>query len=565
MLATSTRILLVDDDPAIQRLLRRWLEKAGYLVQAVSDGRQAMHMIQENTPQLLITDWQMPEFDGVTLCQWLRQQHLPNYVYTIFLSSRCSSEDMVTALESGADDFMKKPVVKGELLARVRAGIRVLELESRLNTLANTDPLTGLATRRTFFELVEREWSRAQRHLIPLSCVMIDIDFFKRINDTFGHRTGDQTLMSIAKILRQNCRDTDIIGRYGGEEFCVLLPETNEEQALLWADRVRGTISQSSILTDHTPIRVTASFGAAQRLADTNSPEKLVDLADQALLVAKRSGRDRAVGFQAISSSETIRSARGSLDSVVKELAARDVMATILAGLKEDDTVGTAVNYFLRFRFHSAPVVDGNGKLVGLLSERDLMGIMLGPNGWYTKIKDVMKRNVVCYEEETPVLVIYEFLSRVSLRGVVIVKDGHPTGMISRASLLRWFTNLLTANPDALAAAIAKDEDASPSPSAPPPKAREKVAALADAISRESASLVQGVRAPDCELVPVIIGSVSRIEELLNDLLSLAGTSSELLTTRSSTLNSSDPSRLSELPDNNKDFRMTGVVSVANW
>lgn len=520
MPVNPTRILLADDDPALQRLLRRWLENAGYVLEIADDGQQAMRMIQDDPPQLLITDWQMPAYDGLALCRWLRQQDLSNYVYTIFLTSRTSSEDMIIALEAGADDFMKKPVEKGELLARVRAGTRVLELESRLNFLARTDALTGLLTRRTFLEFMEREWGRAHRHLFPLSCVMIDIDFFKRINDTHGHRAGDQTLRGIARILRQNCRTSDIIGRYGGEEFCVLLPETNEEDAVLWADRVRKLIAASPTLVDDADVPITASFGVAQRLVDTNCPEKLVDLADQALLVAKRSGRDRVVGYQTMSSGETIRVARGSLGAVFQGLTAKDVMATIVAALQQDDTVGSAVRYFLRFRFHSAPVVDKNGKLVGMLSERDVMAIMLWPNWWRTKIKNVMKRNVVWYDDETPVLLIYEFLCRVSIRGVVIVKDGRPMGMISRASLLRWFSNLLAINPTALLEGETVIETQGADGRVLPPEPREKIAMLVESMTQESAALTQRLRESRMELAPLIIGGVSRLEEMLGDILS---------------------------------------------
>jgi CBS domain-containing protein len=262
---------------------------------------------------------------------------------------------------------------------------------------------------------------------------------------------------------------------------------------------------------------VTASFGVAQRLADTSNPEELIDLADQALLVAKRSGRDRVVRFQTISAAGQLYGGTRGPASLFQDAAAKDVMTTIVASLDQSEPVGHAAQYFLKFRFTSAPVVDQNGKLVGILSERDVMSVMLLPNWWKQQIRDVMKQNVVCYDEGTPVLVIYEFLSRVSLRSVVIVRDGRPTGMISRSSLLRWFSNRCSidgqgAPPDErnLPAAVAA------------PTASQHVALLARALVREAADLEKRLESETREAVPVVIGGVSRLEELLHDLLAHA-------------------------------------------
>jgi CBS domain-containing protein len=194
-------------------------------------------------------------------------------------------------------------------------------------------------------------------------------------------------------------------------------------------------------------------------------------------------------------------------------VAAKDVMTTIVAGLDAAEPVGNAARYFLKFRFTSAPVVDQDGKLVGVLSERDVMSIMLMPDWWHKHVREVMKQNVVCYEEDTPVLVIYEFLSRVSLRGVIIVREGRPTGMISRSSLLRWFTNRLM---------IGSHSPANEPPAGALPPAQsslQHVALLAKALVRESVDLEQRLSDPSREVVPIVIGGVSRLEELINDLL----------------------------------------------
>src|SRR5688572_8381475 len=247
MPADPTKVLLVDDDPAMLRLLAKWLEAEGYQVLRAGDGRMAMELIEAEHPRLLVTDWEMPNVNGLELCRWVRGQNFGHYLYTIFLTVRTDSADMLKGLEAGADDFLKKPVDRNEILARIRAGSRVLELEQRLSLLANTDAMTGLATRRVLSEDLRREWARSERYHAPLSCVMIDIDFFKRVNDIHGHQAGDEVLRSFGQHLAAGVRNSDFVGRYGGEEFCVVLPETSEQQALLWADRLRSRIAQTRI------------------------------------------------------------------------------------------------------------------------------------------------------------------------------------------------------------------------------------------------------------------------------------------------------------------------------
>jgi diguanylate cyclase (GGDEF)-like protein len=504
-------VLVVDDDPAMLRLLRKWLDAADFEVREAADGRQAVEMIEAECPQMLVTDWELPRMNGMELCRYVRSQSLPHYVYTVFLTIRSGSEDVVRGLEAGADDFLKKPVDKCELLARLRAGMRVLELEQRLSLLAKCDPLTGLATQRTFYEHMEREWSRSKRYSTPLSCVMVDVDFFKRVNDLHGHAVGDDVIRLVARVLAQNCRRTDLVSRYGGEEFCVMLPDTDEASALIWADRVRGLIAATKLRVAGRELGVTASFGVAERLDDTSIPAELVDLADQALLVAKRSGRDRAVCFRSITESHQPQ-ASASPGSMFGGVRAGDVMTTIVAGLRQNDSAGRAAEYFLRFRINSAPVVDDEGRLVGILAEKDVMAIMLWPRWWETRIRDIMKRNVVCYDEDASVQAIYEFLCRVAIRGVIIVKDGRPTGVISRGSVLRWFTNTMIIESPTGSELPTTAHDS-------PQNARQSLAGTTCAVRSEAERLARQLAASDADATPAVVGAVSRMQELLNDLL----------------------------------------------
>lgn len=526
-----TSVLLVDDDPAMLRLLARWLEVAGYAVRTASDGNEAKIAIEAQCPQIIVTDWEMPGLDGHELCRWVRAQTLPHYVYLMLLTVRSGLDDLVRGLDSGADDFLKKPIDRDELVARLRSAGRVLELEQRLSVLARCDGLTGLPSRRTFFEFLQREWSRSQRYHFPLSCVMVDIDYFKRINDLYGHAAGDEVIRRVGECLADGCRNSDVVCRYGGEEFCLLLPETNEDNAAIWANRIRQRLSEMVIEYGDQKLHVTASFGIAQRMDDTTSPEQIVDMADQALLVAKRSGRDRVVNFHSLADAKPKSSNSTSPSVLLQDVAARQVMTTLVAGLHQEDTVDVALRHFLRFRIAIAPVVDGDGQLVGVLSEKDVMAAMLQANWWQLKISDVMKTNVVCYEEETPALSIYEFLCRVTLRAAVIVKHGAPTGLITRGSLLRYFINSV-----GVSGQLPTDGECSTSTAkSPATDMQRRILQTVQAVNDEALDLRERLAAVDeddlsQELIPCLVGGASRIQELANDLLACSRFAGELAT-----------------------------------
>ena len=525
MTTSVTSILLVDDVPAILRLLARWLEQAGYKVSTACDGYEAKLAIERECPHIVITDWEMPHVDGLELCRWVRQQDLPHYVYLLFLTVRGGLHDLVRGLESGADDFLKKPIDKDELLARIRSARRVLELEERLGVLARSDSLTGLASRRTFFEVLGREWSRSQRHRFPLACVMVDIDYFKRINDSHGHATGDEVLRRVAECLSAGCRTSDIVSRHGGEEFCLLLPETSEHKAEIWAERMRQKLAALTVNAGGKTIQITASLGISQRMSDTASPEQLVDMADQAMIVAKRSGRDRVVTFSSLALATPRPTCNSSPSVLLQDVLARQVMTTLVAGLDQTDTVDVASRYFLRFRISIAAVVDDDGKLVGVLSEKDVMAVMLQPEWWKLQIKEVMKPNVVCYEEETPALAIYEFLCRVTLRAAVIVKQGRPTGLITRGSLLRFFTNTLNVGSEI--SGLDRLDAGRSLGSIATEDMRRRVLQIVRAVNDEALDLRERLDIVADDLVPCLVGGASRIQELANDLLACSRTVNE--------------------------------------
>ncbi len=511
----NSKVLLVDDDPAMLRLVSRWLETAGYGVRLAEDGKEALAAIEAECPDFLITDWDMPEMDGLELCRRVRKLDLPHYLYILFLTVRSGSSETIEGLEIGADDFLHKPVHQGELLARMRSASRVLTLERRLSQLARTDPLTGLMSRRTFHEALEKEWNRAERVQTPLSCVMLDIDFFKRVNDSYGHPTGDAVLRVVADLLGDVLRGSDSVCRYGGEEFCVMLPETSEVDAAAWAQRARRRLSKLTIPVDDTTFHITGSFGVAQRYDDTQTPASLIDLADQALLCAKRSGRDRVVRYESLSAvNEVDLAGSDKKDGLFHGVAARHVMTPLVVCLRQEETVGNATEFFLRSRINSTPVVDLEGKLAGFLSEKDLMAAMVSLDCWQQPIREIMKPNVIRYEEDTPIRGIYEFLCRVTIRRVVIVRDGRPSGTISRGTLLRWFRNTVWSK-----GLMGPQEFPQAADDADPHRSKERLADTPRELGRQASELHRHFTEDTDDLVPYVVGGATSMQELVNDLL----------------------------------------------
>ncbi|MBI5426794.1 MAG: diguanylate cyclase [Nitrospinae bacterium] len=300
------RILFVDDDRNLLDAVRRKMRALGSEWEAVylSDPAEALDAIKRLGPAALVTDWNMPGTDGIRLCRAVRDLNKDGesgYCYVILLTGETETEKIVEALENGADDFVSKPFDTRELVARIRAGARIVELENglratnkRLETLAFTDPLTGLFNRRKGMEVLENELARAQRKKGALSAIMADVDHFKSVNDSRGHRAGDEVLREIARRLRQTARKYDTLVRWGGEEVLVVCPDTGAGEVEAVAERLRRAIASRPVEIEGPPaLEITASFGAATASdGDLAGVERLIERADEALYRAKNSGRN---------------------------------------------------------------------------------------------------------------------------------------------------------------------------------------------------------------------------------------------------------------------------------
>ena len=296
------KILIAEDDSVSRRMLTSLLSRSGYEVVAVEDGVKAWEILQaEDAPRLALLDWMMPGMDGVDVCRQARKQVGRPYAYLILLTAKGGKVDVIEGLESGADDYLTKPYDAQELKARMRVGLRILELEDNLvasrdamQFKATHDPLTGLWNRGAVLDFLHREVSRARREKSALGILLCDLDHFKRINDTRGHEAGDEVLREVARHFKGAVRPYDAVGRYGGEEFLILLPGCELRTTRQRAEELRAAIAAHPVQTAQGNIPVTLSMGVlVSRDWPQMDADALLRTADGALYRAKAAGRNR--------------------------------------------------------------------------------------------------------------------------------------------------------------------------------------------------------------------------------------------------------------------------------
>lgn len=321
------RVLIVDDHEDNVELLRARLESWGYATDCAGDGAEALEKIEESPPDLVLLDVMMPNIDGIEVARRVKGNRSLPFIPIIMQTALDATANKVEGLNAGADDYITKPIDFAELKARLTSMLRIkrlqdeleererqlLEANTRLRHMSQTDALTGLDNRRNLEDRIGEMFEHARRLREPFACVMCDLDRFKSVNDTHGHQAGDAVLKQFARILRNEVREIDRAGRYGGEEFMLLLPGTVLDAAVTFAERVRKQVEAHTFTFESISIRRTVSFGVSAwphpRIANTDG---LVRAADDALYVAKELGRNRVVRFDSDEFNEHIASKDGS-------------------------------------------------------------------------------------------------------------------------------------------------------------------------------------------------------------------------------------------------------------
>jgi diguanylate cyclase (GGDEF)-like protein len=297
--APPMRVLAAEDNPVFQSMLKTMLTKWGYQAVVARSGTEAWRILESpDAPRLAVLDWMMPGMDGVEICRGVRSANREPYIYILLLTARTESQDLIEGMDAGADDYLTKPFNAHELRVRLHAGRRILDLQEELlkarealREQATHDGLTGLLNRNSILETLDDELSRATRAGQPVSLLMVDLDRFKSINDCQGHLAGDAVLREAARRLKTTARRYDSVGRYGGEEFLVVLPGCDALDATVQAERMRQAIGTLPFLTHSQPVVVTASLGVA--CSSQCLPGTLVREADGALYRAKANGRNQ--------------------------------------------------------------------------------------------------------------------------------------------------------------------------------------------------------------------------------------------------------------------------------
>ncbi len=419
---------LFDDDP---ETIVTW---EGFEVDSAFQGQEGLELVEravaERRPYALaFVDIRMPPgWDGVETVRRIWEVDPEVLVVICSAYSDYSWQEMVREL--GRNDrylILRKPFDNIEVRQFAMA------LTERWSQ-SRTDELTGLLNRRALGSYLDLEWKRSVQQRLPLSCAMLDLDHFKRVNDSFGHQAGDDVLKQVAHALSAKCRASDSIYRYGGEEVCVLLPQTSEQDAVAWAERARRAIDATPFLLGNRQLRVTVSIGVAERSAEDGTPELLIDRADQALILAKSAGRNR------VCANSTVGTAGSQAHNLWAEVPLAELMSTTFVALRSSATVADALQLLVHSPMGAVPVVNAEGQLVGVLAEQDLLGLVPTGKQLQEPVENIMSEEFETHAFDSPASAVVASLERPGVNFVFVLRDGRPLGIVSRGSLLHYWS-----------------------------------------------------------------------------------------------------------------------------
>ncbi len=432
MSSNAYRILVVDDEPALVWALSNFLKLASYDVLQAGSGQQALASLDYYRPHFVIAGWEIAEMSGAELCRRLRNRNLRDYTYVLLLTSTTDANALIEALQAGADDFLAQPLVYGELLSRLRAGARMVEYERRLRQLSRTDAGTEVGTRLFFDESLPRRLAAAATRRATLSCVLADVDYFRRVSYLYGQAAAESALQTVVARLQEHCESGDAVYRVGDNRFAILHEGASEADAVAWADRCRRAIAAMDVRIGAESEKLTVSFGVAALAAET-TPAAALNRAEQALIVAKQSGRNRAIGAGATSAVTDGRTSGGS--DPLRSAAARDIMTSNVISLTQHETLEAALELLQASQLAALPVVDPDGQLLGAVSKIELNEHLAAPSLTPRTVGEILTPDTPCYEEDATIQTLFEFFQHNEANRVEIVHGGRPTGYVTRGSL----------------------------------------------------------------------------------------------------------------------------------
>lgn len=425
------RIMAVAEDRKTLRRLTRFLTAFGFDVDPVTDVRQAIMACRAAAPDFLIVDGDSLSTDQ---CRQLLAKSRHGFSYTFLMLHDAQIERLTDAMGAGVDDFLAKPVVFGELLARLRSGARVIEYERRIREQAAVDPLTGLLSYSAFRDRLQSELGKAGDH--EFSCVLLDLDFLGHVNNLHGSRVGDDLLRAVAGQVKTMANGCKYLASFGGGRFAALLPDASDARALAWAEMLRQAVAQLELPAQHETIGVTASLGVAGTMNGATCADELIARAETAVRLAKASGRNcvaRCGQFDGETREWEDLARQGRL---FENTVARDVMVPCPQFVLGDQDASEAAETLERSRLTELPVVDRQGRLLGLLSA-DQLPENLSSLGRKAKVSDFLVHDVATVSEHESFGTLMElFMSDAEPHHVVIVvRHDQPVGIVYRSGL----------------------------------------------------------------------------------------------------------------------------------
>ena len=422
-------VLLVSDDRPTVRGLSKFLQAFGYRVDEAANRNQASAALTRESPSFLILDHAPGAFCLEEIMDDLRPPRVD--IYTFLMATTLGSELATEALHAGVDDFLAKPIVFGELLARLRAGARILEHRRRLERQDHIDPVTGLPSRMSFCRTLRTELRGSGNEPVPVACIAFDLDFFGRIGKTHGELQTQRVLKAVVEAISERLQDTGSLACGGGDQFFALLTGATEAEGAEWAERLRGALAGEAFPLGDNTLQVTASFGVADNDGTQVDQRELLERALEAQQLAKESGRDCVALYSQLHDQARSWASLATPGKLFETTVARDVMIPCAVALRRDELVGQAKSRLRRPIASAIPVVDGVGRFVGYVTED---AVAEAPED-KERIRDLAIADAPCVDEGTSFATLIDFFTQDPRSLIFIVGDGHPVGLVTRDSL----------------------------------------------------------------------------------------------------------------------------------